>query len=1066
MKPLLYIFLLWNVCTPLLSRGQQLISGKVVSEENHPLPGARISVKAKDIGVNAGPGGLFSIIVSDTSAVLNISCVGYHTQYVHFPFSRPLIVTMKEDAALLNEVVVSTGYYKIPEERATGSFTHINNKLLNRSVSTDILNRLKGVTNGLLFDERRPDLPQINIRGFSTIHANDNPVIVLNNFPYEGDIGNINPNDIESVTILKDAAAASIWGARASNGVIVITTKKGRLNQTPKISFNTNLTVSGKPNLFYLPFMNSADFIKVEKFLFDQGFYNNQESNRANPALSPVVELLIQERDGAISSEEADARIKELKNIDVRNDFENYLYEEGIKQQYALNLQGGGEQSTYYLSGGFDKNIEHTGSSYNRISLRAQNMLDLTERLKSNISISYIRSRKQAGRPGYQDITPALSKELYPYARLADEEGNPRAIGKDYRTAFKESAAMTGLLDWEYYPLEDPVYQDKITEHQEVLLNVGINYKLLKGLSADMKYQYENGEGDFRNLSEEQSYYTRNYINSFTQINPDGTLYYPVPIGDILDQTITELVSHSGRGELNYAFNSKMSEFTALAGIEIRELRTVSSAFRTYGYDNLTLTSIPVDYQTPFQMFYNPNSSARISNGGTGGNFTSNLNRYISYYANAAYTYDHRYTLSASARKDASNLFGVNSNQRGIPLWSAGLSWNIHREDFYTISGLDYLKLRLTYGFNGNVDNSITALATLRQSSGNINNQPYATVRTYPNPELRWEKTQVINLGLDFQAFQKTIKGRLEYYSKNSTDLIGNESIDQTVGIPSGIVRKNVARMRSRGIDIELTLLPVGKQIKWGSSFLLNYNSNKVLDYYTSNTQGSQYVNSGFAIIPMEDKPLYSMFSYRWQGLDGKTGDPIGIVNGQPSKDYREIVFNTPVNDLVYHGPAIAPLSGAFRNSFSWKGLSLSFNLTYKFGYYFRRETISYRGLFYNWESHRDFEKRWEKPGDEQATDVPSMIYPANSSRDNFYAGSVRLVEKGDHIRLHDINISYSVSDRVLDRLPFTGLVFYLYANNLGILWKANDQGLDPDYASGYLLPPLGISLGLRVNLK
>jgi len=309
------------------------VKGRVVDEKGEPIGGVTVSIKGTDISTATDGNGEFSLKSVERDAILVFTHVSMETFELKASDKSELTITLKPKARALSDVqvIANTGYQRIPKERATGSFEFINNEELNRRVGTDILSRLEGVSSGLLFDRRLQEgnensinTNNIIIRGLSTLNeAMKQPLIVVNNMPYDGDINNINPNDVETITVLKDAAAASIWGARAGNGVIVITTKQGKFNQPLSVSINTNLNVSGKPDLFKYRQMSVSDYIAVEKFLFDNGYFDGDLANTSTyPALSPVVEILAKQRDGAISAAEASAQIDALKKMDVRNDFD------------------------------------------------------------------------------------------------------------------------------------------------------------------------------------------------------------------------------------------------------------------------------------------------------------------------------------------------------------------------------------------------------------------------------------------------------------------------------------------------------------------------------------------------------------------------------------------------------------------------------------------------------------------------------------------------------------------------------------------------------------------------
>jgi hypothetical protein len=244
----------------------------------------------------------------------------------------------------------------------------------------------------------------------------------------------------------------------------------------------------------------------------------------------------------------------------------------------------------------------------------------------------------------------------------------------------------------------------------------------------------------------------------------------------------------------------------------------------------------------------------------------------------------------------------------------------------------------------------------------------------------------------------------------------------------------------------------------------------EVTDYPQEPTSLNSYfidaslAGNSYYITPTEGRPLYGIYSYRWAGLDPATGDPLGYLDGEPSNDYAAIssIVNTPVEDLVYHGPALPPVFGALRNTVSYKGWSLSLNITYRFGYFFRRRSVYYSELFARYITHSDYEKRWQQQGDEAHTNVPSMVYPASSARDLFYSRSEVLVEKGDNIRLQDVRLSYTMDRNRFATLPVRQVEVYCYASNVGLLWRANGQDIDPDFPDQKL--PLSISFGIKAG--
>lgn len=1043
---------------------QRVFSGKVLSaEDKTPLTAVTISVNESGEHAFTDTTGRFEMFIPDKKITVEFSHVGFTSQTILITKeSNNVRIYLKRDENVLKDVVVSSGYQQIPKERATGSYSAINNELLNRTVSTSIINRLENTSNALLFDKRYNSGSILSVRGQSTIQSDANPLIVVDNFPYEGDINNINPNDIQSVTILKDAAAASIWGARAGNGVIVITTRHGRFNQPMKIEFNSNITIGDKPDIYYdRNFMNSADFISVEKNLFNQGYYAWQETDPGQ-ALSPVVQLLIAARDGKISQAQANSKVEALSKLDVRNQLSQYFFQKSINRQYSLSLQGGQAKMSYYLSAGLDQNKDNlVRNGYNRITLNSLTTWAPVKSLEFSSNIVYSKSVQKENNPGPSQINSGGGKALYPYAQIADPGGDPLAIERDYNAGYISTADTSGFLDWHYRPLQDLRNADYKQKVEDIRINTSAKYDFLPSLNFEVRYQYEHQTTTLNNLQSTNTYAVRNLVNRFAYKDASDIMQFPVPVGDILDYSNAILESNSLRGQLNFQHGwNGIHNLAAIAGVEVRQATGNGIETRLYGYDDNTATSIPVDYVTLFNN--NPYDGSAIPNMDY---ITGTEDRNISYYANASYTYKSRYIISGSARKDESNLFGVNANQKGVPLWSAGLAWivtSVNSNPFGT--WLPYLKLRATYGYNGNVNKSLTAYTTAIYMTNHTTKLPQALIVSPPNPDLRWERTGMLNIGMDFQTKNNLLSGNVEYYHKKGLDLIGVAPLDPTAGFivanKSNFTGNN-ANMKGHGIDVQLELKKRFGSFDWNSTFLFSYATNTITKY-DYKTPISNYLSTYPA--PLEGKPRFGIYSYPSAGLDPETGDPQFYYNGKISKDYRTIRSKGTLDDLVYAGPALPPYFGAWRNTFSWHHVSFGFNLSYKFGYYFRRSSISYYSLYNNWTGNVDFEKRWQKPGDEKTTTVPSMPATADYNADYLYSNSSALVEKGDNIRFQDINVSYRFQKNTSHWLPFNSLNIYGYINNLGILWRANKSCIDPDYIFQPYPPSKTYSIGIKLE--
>ncbi|SDF80946.1 TonB-linked outer membrane protein, SusC/RagA family [Mucilaginibacter pineti] len=1063
-----YLLIIIGSSFSLFSAAQTTLRGQVTETGTHrPLTGVSIVIQESTAGTITDTTGRFSLKTGLTNLTLIISHVGFKPENIKIksPFSALIEISLQPQNTALQEVVVSTGYQTLPKERATGSFTQVSNAQLNRKVSTDILSRLQDAVPGLIFNQiinGHTVNSSITIRGVSTINGNAEPLIIVDNFPYDQDITNINPNDVESITVLKDAAAASIWGSRAGNGVIVITTKKGKYNQAPKVNFNSNITFGAKPNQFYLPQMTSVDYIEIEKKLFASGYYSAAETSINKTPLSPVIELLIAKRDGTMPAGTVDAQIEALKNNDVRNDYNKYFNRVAVNQQNALSVSGGSSNQKYFVSAGYDHNLQNlVGNQYQRVTLNASNTYNLfNNKLELTTSIYYTGSNTQDNNPGTGNLGLSY-QNLYPYAHLADANGNPLTIARDYRLSFAQAAQQQGLLNWSYQPLAEIGLANNHTVVTDYRINTGLTYHIIPGLNAQLLYQYGHTVNDFRNLNSQDTYYTRNQINNLTAVGSNGILTRPIPLGGILDLTTGDLINQDVRGQLNYTKDWKKNSLTAIAGAEVSDSHNTANSYRLYGYDDDHATSQAINYTSTFPRYVSSQAnSVAIPNNESESDLTD---RFVSYYANAGYTYDNRYTLSGSLRFDQSNLFGVNTNQKGVPLYSVGLGWNISQESFYKSSWLPYLKLRATYGYNGNIDKNLSAYTTALYNSGSsaLTLQPYATVQNPPNPELRWERDNIKNLGLDFATKNNIISGTIEYYRKTGLDLIGTTPFPPSSGIST--FTGNFANTFGHGLDLTINSRNIDQQFKWLTAFFISFTADKVTNYAAASlTPGSSIVDNG-SYIPVVGQPLYSIYSYQWAGLNPQTGDPQGYLNGQASNNYSAIRAAATKDNIVYNGSARPTVFGAFTNTFTYKNISLSANISYRLGYYFRRHSIMYgtdNGLS---SQHGDYEKRWQKPGDEAFTQVPSVPASPNSLRDYFYTWSSVLVDKADNIRLQDINLNYTFLKSKLHWLPFDSAQMYVYANNICLLWKASKSSLDPDYING---PPPSrtIAFGLKAG--
>ncbi len=1047
------------------------VRGVVRNEKGEALEGITVVIKGANRGTTTNAKGEFFLSNVDERATLVFSGVTIETYEVKVKGKESMEVNVRTKQVQLEEVAVeySTGYQKIPKERATGSFVFIDSTIINRRVDGNILARLKDLVPGLLFDKRRDGGgigERLQLRGmYSFTEDLAVPLIVVDNFPFEGDINNINPNDVENITILRDAAAASIWGAKAGNGVIVITTKQGKYSQKAQVSLTSSIGLAGKPDLFKLPIVSTSEIVDLEQFLYEKGTYNFSLSDPMTP-VSKVAMILDQQKKGMISQEESDRQLDILRNTDVRNDYLKYVYRNSVNQSHALNISGGTSVIKYFISAGYNNDLGSLKRNDNtRFTLSSNNTIQLSKKLEIQTSVNFSNSLVSNNNfLAYSSLT------IPNYYNLADAEGNSLSLPRYFKQSFTDTIGGGKLLDWNYRPLEDDLKnQNNTNKSQRFSGRIGLNYDLITGLKINIDYQYSKATGLGRIYNSIESYYTRDLINYYTNLTPNIPLNkrYPVPMGGILDLRNTELSDHKLRSGFSFSqdWNNK-HQINVTGGAEMSEKKTSYNASRNYGYTDELSTTTLVDNVNPYPVYLYSGFSERIPDL-TNNKINNQNNRFTALYASGSYTYNSKYIISGSIRKDAANVLGVNTNQRGRPFWSSGILWKVNKENFYALGFLPSLNLRASFGNGGNTsfNTSANPLITYFPSSFNpIVNLPYAQISYVGNPDLRWEKVRTVNVGIDFGIKNDRISGSIEYYKKQSTDVLAYLPLDPTMGY--GFILANSASIKGSGIDLSVNFKII-KSTSFNWNLLGGFSTAKFIvhEYLFEQNLNAFGISEG-NLSPIKGYTPYLLTSYKWMGLDPANGDPKGVVNGQVSKDWNSITNSTPWDELVKHGSSVPVSYGNFLNNISYKGITLSANIIYKFNYYFRRPSFSYfqnqvqagiSGL------SSEYNERWKVPGDEKHTNVPSFSYPFSVSRDIFYASSEARVERGDHIRIDDFSLSYGINSLNFKRLPFKNMSLTANVGNLNlILWKKTKTDLDPENPAGNIA---GKRISVAVNL-
>lgn len=1036
------------------AKGQTGITGTVKDYyTNTPLVGTNLKIGTFKTKTDSK--GTFILSENFKAKKLIITHQGYRDTIITISStSVNLEIKLKPSQNQIQEVeVVSTGYQEIPRDRATGSFAFVDSKTIQRYPGMSLLSRLNGVTNGLLLDRNTGNPDGLSVRGRSTLFSSTRPLIVVDNFPYEGDLDNINPNDIQSVTVLKDATAASIWGVRSANGVIVVTTKKAR--DKFNADFSSTFSISNRPDVFYQKQMSSAELVEVEKFLFDKGEYNG-DITLGYQDISPVVEILQKVRSGNLSQKSAHELLEEFARTDNRSDVLEYFYRPKLEHQQYLGISSSSNSVNTRVSIGYDESLkEAVAANQKRLNLRVSSQWKgLSDRLGAQMNLWYSGNKNANG-------NARGGSPKFPYEHLADQNGEPLEVSGSgtLRKSYTDTAGSGYLLDWKYRPLEElrGGWNRYSNDNHLMRYELGANGRIYRSFNLKLNYLSSIGSDDWSTLFDQNSFFVRNMVNQFSSIDHAiGIVNRPVPLGAILDRGTVRSVSSYGKVQLDWNESfGKDHNLSGLLGAEWRQDRTnIDNPGYLYGYDPDLESYSEVDIFSFFPIFHN-GDYRRIERYGTRRRQVDN-NR--SWFGLFSYTFRDNLTVTASARKDASNIFGVSANQKGVPLWSVGTSYSFQK--LLGWEALDRLKARLTYGYNGNVDKSTTAFLTSKlYQNRNLWGSPSDLITNPPNSSLRWERVSNLNLGIDFQALSGKVGGSVEFYLKRGKDLMGNSPIAPQTGKTE--FYGNVAQTSTRGLDIQLWFDWLkGSEIGFRTDFIFNHNKDRIDRYYTPLLTNTDIISAS-GIFPIVGNPINSLVLYRSAGLDQK-GDPLGYLNGERSDDYSALINGIDRDAIQVMGSMVPTQFGSLRNTFSYRGFEFSFLVFYRFGNYLRRANSmnSFQLIGGNYK-FSDYHLRWQNPGDEATTQVPRFVYPGDINREEFYQYSTALAYSGSLVRLQDAKLAYSLK-------PFsthtqTDLQLFMHAGNLGILWRKNKEGIDPEVGFG-IPSPLELTFGVKLN--
>jgi TonB-linked SusC/RagA family outer membrane protein len=1035
------------------------LSGMVSDQSGEPLAGLTVSLLHTDSNTITDGNGRFQLNKAWDSAALYIqgvtvfdTLVNVTGRYVHF--------VVRTRVTYLPRVTVnarlSNGMQHQNAMNYPGNYHHLEDSSLHRGVYTNVLQQLPGQIPGLLTDPAAGNPLGFIIHGRNTLYANSTPTILMDDFIYSANPADINPNDIRSITTLKDPAAASIWGPFSTNGVLVMTTRSSNYNDSLRMAFTVNYTGMGKPDLFYPPQMNRKSYIGMEGTLFQQGWYDQLLLNPNYPAVTPVVSLLSQERNGTLTPSYVNTQINYLGSFDTRRGLLNDFYRNSVNQQYHFSVSGGNRQQHYYLSAGYDHNpTDLVRDKYERYTLHFAGSRQLVP------NVLELSGMLQFTATNTLDNNPGTLPIAYSYGPLVDSRGNPAAVNYKYNPGYIDTAGGGQLLDWHFRPVQELYLANDPSHRLAGFAQLKLVWHLSASLAGVVSYRYSQSAAWTRDLFNQNTFYARDLINQFSEISGQS-ITYPVPLGDMLHKSDTGFRAHNLRAQLNYShLFGKSNRVIGMIGAELDDLAVTEQDHWLYGYDPRNGSSIPVD-EANFYPNYITGDMQQIPGDGQP---LGIYNRYVSVFGNLSYTWRDAYSFYGALRKDGTNIVGEATNRQWSPFWALGAGWELTRHRKRPSKILPLLKWRASYGCDGNIGDRVAYLQT--QYLGlNVYNSPQSGIASPPDPNLTWEKTYLLNMGWDFALLQSDhfqhgrITGSLDLYLKWADHLLGNDTLPPSSGLPTFF--GNTAAIHGNGADLVLNSNNLPGSFQWNTTLLLSWASDRVSRYLLQPQIPSAYVAGAY---PMTGKSSTALFAYNWGGLDPNNGNPLGYLNGKLSTDYVSIM-NDNGGEMRVRGSYLPELFGSLTNTFSWRGWSLSARLLMKAHYWFRRPSIDYNRLISGqYPGEKDYDLRWQAPGDEKRTSVPSFPAINDPNRDLFYQYSDVLITKGDQVRWQDLRLSYELGRRVVRKNYWRDATVYAYVSNPGILWRANRFGIDPDAASFGSMPAVrAYSLGMQIH--
>ena len=1028
----------------LVTAQTQRVTGVVISEEDgQPVIGASVLVKGTQLGTITGVDGDFTLPnVPSSAKTIIVSFVGM--QKAEVAISARMKVSLKPDAELLDEVMV-VAFGTAKKSAFTGSAKVLGNEKLEQSQVSSVTNALAGAVPGVTLTSSNgaPGASSsIQIRGFGSLNAGNSPLIIVDGAPYSGDISNLNPNDVESMTVLKDAASNALYGARGANGVVIITTKKAKSGDAV-VSFDAKWGANSNALKRYNVIKDPAQYYEMHygalnRYYMDNGYSAEEAWQKANanlfgPAGSggvgynvytiPEGEVLIG-LNGKLNPNATLGRTVTYKGQDyyvTPDDWDEIGTRTGLRQEYNFSVSAANDRSSFYASLGYLENEGITeNSDHKRLTARLRADYQAKKWMKIGGNMSYARfdfnSLSNNGSSTSSGNIWAFTTQLAPiypaYIRTADGNVMVDANGinvMDYGNG--KNAGMSRPWISDANPIQDVKLNTNNSEGNAFYGNGFVNFNFVEGLTITLNGTY--------NLDETRETYVYNpYYGQF-----DST-------GGTVSKGHYRTYEYNLQQLINYSRTFGKHNVDVMLGHE----------YSDYRYYALSASKSKMFSQS------NKELNGAVVDGQSAGSYKSRTN-WEGYFGRLQYNYDEKYFASASLRRDASSKF--HPDYRWGTFWSVGGAWLMNKESWFNVDWIQELKLKASYGIQGN-DNigtyRYTDVFDIVNSAGNVGTS-FAAKGT---KDITWETNGNFNVGAEFQLF-KRISGSLEYYYRKTTDMLFSFSVAPSLGYSS--YYDNIGDMYNTGFELDMNVnILKQKNLQWDVNFNISTLKNKITKLHPDKMVATQYTadgteykgyNSGSFFIS-EDLSIYSWYLKEFAGVDAETGESMWYKNVKDEKGNitgRETTKTYADADYYITEETTLPDAfGGFGTKINAYGFDFAINFTYQLGgkqydntyATFMSSPTSSAG--YNF--HADLLNSWTE--ENRNSNIPRFQWGDTYSA----GGSTRFLTSSSYLNIQNINFGYTLPSRLTKKLDINSVRVYLTAEN--VFYWSKRQGFDP----------------------